>query len=210
VQVTGLTSGVTAVSVGALSTCVITAGGSVKCWGDNSYGELGNASTTQSVVPVQVTGLTSGVTAVSVGSNFACAITASGGVECWGSGALGNNSDAGVGGTDALSTSLVPVQVTGLTSGVSAVSVGGYSACAITAGGGVECWGLNTEGELGNNSTASSSVPVQVTGLTSGVTAVSVGGNCACAVTAGGGIDCWGGDVAIAKFSLVPGSIPGF
>jgi alpha-tubulin suppressor-like RCC1 family protein len=188
VQVSGLTSGVTAVSVGYYSACALTAGGSVECWGDNTYGELGNNSTANSSVPVQVSGLTSGVTAVSVGQDSACALTA-GGVECWGyngSGELGNNSTT---------NSSVPVQVSGLMNGVTAVSAGsGASTCAVTAGGGVECWGDNYCGELGNNSTTNSSVPVQVSGLTNGVTAVSAGYCFACALTASGGVECWGGN----------------
>jgi alpha-tubulin suppressor-like RCC1 family protein len=184
VPVTGLTSGVTAVSVGDLFSCALTAGGGVECWGSNNQGQLGNNSTTDSSIPVQVTGLTSGVTAVSAGGAFACALAMGGGVVCWGGGELGNGSTT---------SSPVPVQVTGLTSGVTAVSAGYYSVCALTAGGNVQCWGEDAnKGQLGNNSTAGSTVPVQVTGLTSGVTAVSVGWSSACAVIAGGGIDCWG------------------
>ena len=61
-----------------------------------------------------------------------------------------------------------------LTSGVTALSAAGKSACAVT-GGGVECWGYNADGELGNSSTTSSPIPVQVATLASGVTSVSVG-----------------------------------
>jgi hypothetical protein len=67
---------------------------------------------------VQVSGLTSGVTAVSAGNDFACALTASGGVDCWGYESLGDNN----------SHSSVPVQVSGLASGVTMVSAGGVSA----------------------------------------------------------------------------------
>jgi alpha-tubulin suppressor-like RCC1 family protein len=108
---------------------------------------------------VQVSGLTSGVIAVSAGGDSACAVTIGGGVECWGYngyGQLGNNSTT---------NSSVPVQVSGLTSGVTAVSAGNVSACALTTGGSVECWGDNRYGELGNNSTTSSSVPVEVSGF---------------------------------------------
>src|ERR1700690_3942807 len=110
-----------------------------------------------------------GVTAVSVEGGSACAITAGGGVVCWGGnvdGQLGSNSTT---------NSSVPVQVVGLTSGVTAVSMGLLHACAVTAGGGVMCWGMNNLGQLGDNSTTNRLVPVQVMGLTSGVTAVSVG-----------------------------------
>jgi hypothetical protein len=171
--------------------CAVTAGGGVVCWGLGGDGRLGNNSTTNSSVPVQVSGLASGVTAASAGNRFACAVTAGGGVMCWGYngyGELGNNSTT---------NSSVPVQVSGLTSGVTDVSAGvGGSACALTAGGAVECWGYNNFGQLGNNSTTNSSVAVQVSGLTSGVTAVSAGNVFACALAAGGGVECWGYNVS--------------
>ncbi len=185
VQVTGLTSGVKAVAMGFYTACAITAGGGAVCWGVNGDGQLGNGSTFQSGVPVQVTGLTSGVTSIAIGEFAACAVTAGGGVMCW-----GYNED-GVLGSDA-GQSLVPQQVTGLTSGVAAVSVGNEFACALTNAGGVVCWGNNSTGQLGNGTTISSDVPVQVTGLTSGVTSLSAGHDSACAVTAGGGVSCWG------------------
>jgi alpha-tubulin suppressor-like RCC1 family protein len=70
--------------------------------------------------------------------------------------------------------------------------VGAGPSCAVTAGDGIECWGPNTVGELGNNSTALSSVPVQVAGLTSGVTTVAAGRSYACALTTAGAVECWG------------------
>jgi Regulator of chromosome condensation (RCC1) repeat len=174
VQIEGLTSGVTAISVGGNSACAITSGGGVRCWGNNDEGELGDGTTTSSEVPVQVQGLTSGVTSVSVGTSGACAVTAGGGVVCWG----------------VLSSG---VTTSPPTSGVTAISVGNSSACAITSGGGVVCWGDDSQGQLGDGTTASSgAAPVQVSGLTSGVTAISVGYNTACAVTSGGGVVCWG------------------
>src|SRR5262249_38594164 len=151
VPVTGLTSGVEALAVGdgvvgftlTGQTCALVNGG-VQCWGYNTYGQLGNNSTTESHVPVQGTGLTSGEQAIAMNSKHTCALV-NGGVQCWGSnqyGQLGNNST-----TD----SPVPVQVTGFAIGVEALAVGNHT-CALVNGG-VQCWGSNQYGQLGNNST---------------------------------------------------------
>ena len=186
VDVTGLTSGVTNIAVGYYTSCALLSTGAVKCWGYGANGALGNGTTTSSNVPVQVTGLASGVASITAGNNSACVVTTGGGAKCWGlnnSGQLGNNS------TKLTST---PVDVSGLTSGVASISTNGNESCAVTTGGGAKCWGLNANGQLGNNSTTQSLVPVDVTGLTSGVASISVGGTFSCALTTGGGAKCWG------------------
>ncbi|MGH7489006.1 MAG: RCC1 domain-containing protein, partial [bacterium] len=119
--------------------------------------------------PVDIPDLASGVAAISAGRHD-CALTTAGGVKCWGSnlfGQLGN-------GTTASSTT--PVDVTGLTSGVAVIAAGGLHTCAVTTAGGVKCWGLNVDGELGDGQVCGHvcSTPVDVTGLASGVATVSV------------------------------------
>lgn len=186
VDVSGLTSGVRAISAGGYHTCAILNTGGVKCWGYNGHGQLGNGSTTNSKVPVDVSGMTSSVSVISAGPSHTCAILNTGGAKCWGSngfGQFGNGDRA---------DSTVPVNVSGLTSGVSAMSLGNTHTCAILNTGGVKCWGYNAYGQLGNGDIASSYAPVDVSGLTSGVSAISAGAVRTCALLNTGGVKCWG------------------
>ncbi|MDP9238172.1 MAG: LuxR C-terminal-related transcriptional regulator [Chloroflexota bacterium] len=191
--VPGLASGVSAISGGGQGlTCAVKDGGAW-CWGSNWGGQLGNDSTTDSLVPVAVAGLGSGVSAIGVGDAHACAVKDAG-LWCWGAsdkGQLGSSGAKNVCGLVAFfPCSHVPVPVPGLESGVSAISVGPANTCALS-GGGVWCWGLNANGQLGDNTTTDSPVPVAVPGLASGVSAISTGGDHTCAVT-DAGVRCWG------------------
>ena len=130
---------VTAIAAGEYHTCAIV-NGTAWCWGRDAEGELGSCSAPVcdgepwSCVPIQVCGLTSGVTAIVAD----CAIV-NGAAWCW----SGNS---------------VPVPVSG-----TAIAVGGSTCAVVNCN--LECWGDNSYGQLGNNSTTNSNVPVAVLSL---------------------------------------------
>ena len=205
-------------AVGATHTCTVTNAGVAECWGDNTFGQLGDGQTTGpesceagsnftpcSTSPIGVTGLSSGVTGIATGDYHSCAVTSAGGVVCWGRNDLGQLGN----GTTASSTT--PVNVVGLGSGVIAISAGGDDTCALTAAA-VKCWGTNAFGELGDGTStgpqvsasgsprmaACSDAPETVLGLGANVKAVSVGqsspqtGEHASALSASHAVLCWG------------------
>ncbi len=213
VPVQNLSSGVNRLAAGTSHTCALTNTGGMQCWGANNSGQLGDGSLAR-LVPVNVEGLSSGVTALAAGTEHNCAII-DGGVKCWGynnRGQLGNNSTA---------NSATPVAVSELSSGMSplntALAAGAGHSCALTASGGVRCWGDNTYGQLGDDSTTQRLTPVAVVGLPDGsiVTALAAGNNHTCALLSDGRVYCWGrnnnGQLggATATFSTTPSLVQG-
>jgi alpha-tubulin suppressor-like RCC1 family protein len=178
---------VTSVAAGYDHTCALTSSGGVRCWGVNDDGQLGDGTTTTSLSPVNVSGLTSGVVGVSAGLHYSCALTSLGGVRCWGKGSNGQLGDG------AGTRSSVPVTPVGLSSDVRSVSVGNAHVCALMRDATVRCWGSNGQGQLGDGTRTSSLVPQTVPGLT-GVVQLATGGVHTCVLTGTGGVKCWGYD----------------
>jgi alpha-tubulin suppressor-like RCC1 family protein len=201
VTVSGLV-GAIAVAAGEQHTCAILSNGTVKCWGDNAYGELGDGTTTDSSTPVTVTGV-SGAIVVAAGSGFTCVLLSGGSVQCWGGndwGQLGSATTA----TDRFgdgTCSLTPVSVAGI-SGATGIGVGSAHTCVVVAGGAVQCWGANYEGQLGDgiygtetgSIATGSPTPMTVVGSIS-ATAITADNVNTCALVSDGTVQCWGSDM---------------
>jgi alpha-tubulin suppressor-like RCC1 family protein len=179
--VDGLTDGVEVVADSFL-TCVRRAGGTISCWGPNEYGDVGDGQVTVAPTPMTVVGLSALAVQVVAGDSHACARLADGTAFCWGRGTDGELGD----GISHSSTTPSPIVVPPGEAIVELAS--GGATCARLASGRVACWGLNTQGQLGDGTTAQESlVPVLVSNLAD---AVDVAGTCA--VRASGEVLCWG------------------
>ncbi len=188
VDVAGLMNGVLAMATGGEHSCVLTAAGGVRCWGANTYGQLGDGTNTHRNTPVEVVGLGdgSGVLAVTAERWHTCAVTAAGGGRCWGDNRSGQLGDG------TYNNRSTPTSAVGLANGIQAISAGGFHTCALTETGGVKCWGYNDYGQLGDGTLVQRLTAVDVVGLGSGVRVVATGGYHTCALTVSDGIRCWG------------------
>jgi alpha-tubulin suppressor-like RCC1 family protein len=195
VDVIGLADKAVAVSVGGVFGCALLATGAVQCWGQNNSGQLGDGTETTSWTATKpVPGIMNAV-ALATGGAHTCVLTGAGGVKCWGDDAYGELGDNFYdGGSDPVS--LVPVDVVGLSSGVTAITAYGFSTCAVLSNGSLKCWGRNLYGSLGDGTTIDRHTPVDVVGLQSNVINASLGSTAGCALMSNGGAKCWG-DLAI-------------
>jgi hypothetical protein len=151
--------------------------GTVKCWGFNEHGQIGDGTTTPRPTAVQVSGITN-ATQVSLGVFYSCALLSTGGVKCWGDG-FGPS----------------PVDLTGMTSGIAQISASVDHLCARTTSGGVLCRGLNTYGNLGDSfqcGMGACLTPITPSNLSSGVTFINTGHENSCAILTSTQARCWG------------------
>ncbi|MBS1961628.1 MAG: hypothetical protein JST04_05400 [Bdellovibrionales bacterium] len=231
--VTGTFSGLTALGVGGLGTICAIAAGQLKCWGANSYGQIGNGTVADQASPVVISVAPTPI-GLAMGMSHTCVVS-SGGYSCWGDGSAGQLGDSSVLARQSpptminlpsavanvaahgVSTCAVdssgrvwcwggntfgqfgngfndvrklpqPMSLTNVTN----VAAGQYHTCAIASGGMVSCWGQNSSGQIGNNTTISSTAPVSLFNQGGAAIAIRAGGNHTCIVLSTGGVQCWG------------------
>ncbi len=209
IAVSGL-EGAIAITAGARHSCALRTAGTVVCWGESAYDQLGGESEgSSSATPVAVTGLAQ-VTAIVAGGSHTCALLEGGTVACWGYNEFGQ-----LGGASEGFTSLTPIEVDGLSDATALAADGGHT-CALRAGGTVVCWGNNEHNQLGGPTEDYTSVtPVAVSGF-SDATAIATGERHTCALRADGTIACWGynshgqlGQLAVGDSSFTPIAVSG-
>jgi alpha-tubulin suppressor-like RCC1 family protein len=196
------------IASGGQHTCALLSSARVMCWGSNEYGQLGNNSAAWTGIPVEV-GRLPNAEQLSSGYWHSCAVVEEGQVQCWGNdfyGQLGNG--------ERNTTSHVPVVARGLT-GVTEVAAGAFHTCALLEMGRVDCWGWNSNGQLGTGDTIESATPTPVVGIERAVE-IAAGGNNTCALLPEGHVSCWGdnwdgelGPGATKRSSDVPVEVPG-
>ena len=205
-----LRSGVLKIAAGVSNTCALCRGGYVRCWGENTDGELGLGHTLfeGDRHPYQITDAAGNpgvvnldgqaATDVGVGDGFACALLAGGTVRCWGKNDYGQ---LGLDNTIAMPTEVGPTINLGTGLTAASLSVGAAFACAVLSDGSVRCWGDNLDGQLGLGNadpvlSGTASLGVGVT-----VSAVAAGFDNVCVIETGGGVHCWG-DNTFGEFGL--------
>ena len=179
------------VVAGGNTTCILLTGGSVRCWGDDEFGQLGDGQSgtmVLSATPVTVQNV-SGATDLACGTGHCCALVAGGAVRCWGRNDFGESNPAAAG---TLQLQAVDTAGLGVASGI---TTGVYHTCAIVTDGKVRCWGLGTSGQLGDGN---SGMPAKIvdTLLDSYALEVRAGGHFTCARDAYAKASCWGDNAA--------------
>ena len=196
---------------GNTHTCGVTVAGEIYCWGDNTWGQLGNANRVIQPAPVLVQ---SPHTFASVSAEFrqTCALSTTGAVFCWGA-----NHNRQLGSLSPEMCGTVPCSTVPLAVAVPAASqvdVGLAHACARTTVGDIYCWGWNAFGQIGTGAASSPVSPRLVSG--GPWESMSAGAIHTCAIASGGAASCWGGDFAMGTIgngtkspSLTPSPVAG-
>lgn len=204
VQGTGHLTDVAAVTAGNQFTCALKTDGTVWCWGSNSFGQLGDGSEFDSLVPVEIVlgaGYLTNVKAIAAGGVHVCALKTDNTVWCWGDAEDGETGDGTTG--DENGQRRQPVQVlqgSGNLTSVAAISANsGGSSCAVKTDGTAWCWGYNEFGQLGDGTRTTRLKATQVvkgTGKLTGVAGIDTDGLHTCAIKSDGTAWCWGSNAS--------------
>lgn len=180
-------SNATQIASGGAHSCALLTDQTIKCWGANYDGQLGNETNhKQSKIPIAISGI-SNAAQIALGSQHSCALLTDHTVKCWGSNSSGQR------GSEYSYTQLkIPVTVSGIASATQIAS-GSNHLCALLIDQTIKCWGASFIGQLGNETIldSQSSVPVTVSGI-SNAAQIAFGSDHSCALLTDHTIKCWG------------------
>jgi len=179
------------VIAGDKHTCGLLSNTTMVCWGENSAGQLGEGTTSdtsqaKAVKDTLGSATLTGVTAFALGGGHTCAIITGGGLNCWGSNSFGQLA------VEKFLQISIPKKVT--IGNVKGIALGDHHTCGLLTNETVSCWGSNEFGELGNGKNVSVATPLTIQGLTS-VRSIASGKTHTCAVTTDNGLKCWGNNL---------------
>jgi alpha-tubulin suppressor-like RCC1 family protein len=202
--VSGLTDAVSVIADESDGYCALRSNSRVDCWGGNLYGEVGNGTNSGPDnsgydTPQAVSGITNAVSLTSDDLRTNCALLSTGSVDCWGfnnDGELGNGTTGGSNGANGYDT---PQAVSGITDAASvAAGFASDAFCAVVSTGGVDCWGYNFYGELGNGTVGGPDgangydTPQPVSGISDAATVTGGSDANSCVLLTNEAVDCWG------------------
>ncbi len=175
---------VTGITAGYNNVCAWFSNGKASCWGEGTFGQLGEGSVVSRSVP-KVLDMLNGATAMDAGGNHTCALLKDGTVSCWGENTY---QQLGDGTTIQRST---PIPHPGLKQVVE-ISAGGHHGCARLADNSLVCFGRNNNGQVGDGAVANRPDPVAVSMLKKDVAQAALGDSHSCALMRDGAVFCWG------------------
>ena len=197
---TGVSSDIIQIAAGTNHTCILTENGNVKCWGRNTYYQLGAGTLANPIgddeTPASVGFINFGepVVQIAAGGDHTCAILQNKKLKCWG---RNDSGQLGLANTTTLTTSLAGHPYVDVGADVKYVQAGKTNTCVITVNDEAKCWGANNYGQLGlghTNTIGDDEHPSSIATIVLGapVVAIDSSGNHTCATINSGEMYCWG------------------
>jgi alpha-tubulin suppressor-like RCC1 family protein len=202
-----------AIATGSSHACALLDDGSVKCWGANSLGQLGQGDTAirgdqpgemGDALPAVRLGTGRTAVAIRAGGSFNCALLDDASVKCWGYGyfaQLGLGDSANRGDAAGEMGDALPAVDLGSGRSVTGLTAGGFHSCALLDNGALKCWGMNSSGQLGLGDLVTrgndpgemgDALPTVNVGTGRSVVAAEGGYTHTCVLLNGGDLKCWG------------------
>lgn len=182
--------------------CASTATGEAYCWGQNSYGKLGDGTETYRELPTRVAGL-SDVAEIGADGDRTCARTRGGDVYCWGDSEFGK---AGDGRLPDNSGREKTKPGSAILTGATSLAVGSVHACSLVKDGRLSCWGQNLSGATGQPLTTRNVGRPKIATNVGALASIHAGSGISCAIDRAGAVSCWGALVNLVGPPAPPGT----